>query len=204
MDIQRKTILVSVIVAAALIIEENEEILDDNMEENYLYSQEWRFVVIPSMSNKEFRINFRLTKFQFEHLLRDLQADWNERYKFRNPDCDFRTVLLALIWQLATGESNRQVKHRFGLPGTSNWRYLSTVKSIIEQRAYRYINYPNDLRKTAAGFESIASIPNCVGAIDGSHIPMTPDFEQKKYFANRKGYHSVVLQGIVDSSMKFL
>lgn len=53
-------------------------------------------------------------------------------------------------------------------------------------------------------FHSIKGFPICLGAIDGSHIPiMAPSVRHADYI-NRKGYHSIVLQGTVDFFGKFI
>ena len=48
------------------------------------------------------------------------------------------------------------------------------------------------------GFESTRGFPQVVGAIDGTHIPITrPVCNQSDYY-NRKGFHSIILQAGVD------
>ena len=46
--------------------------------------------------------------------------------------------------------------------------------------------------------------PQCFGAIDGSHIPIiAPSTDPLDYY-NRKGFHSIVLQALVDHEYKFM
>ncbi|XP_029930108.1 protein ANTAGONIST OF LIKE HETEROCHROMATIN PROTEIN 1-like [Myripristis murdjan] len=55
----------------------------------------------------------------------------------------------------------------------------------------------------AAHIENRWGLPHCVGAIDGSHIPIiAPQHYHTDYF-NRKGWHSLILQGVVDGKGKF-
>ena len=48
-------------------------------------------------------------------------------------------------------------------------------------------------------------VPQCVGAIDSTHIPIIAPKNNPLDYYNRKGYHScVVLQALVDHEYKFL
>ena len=54
------------------------------------------------------------------------------------------------------------------------------------------------LLEMATFFQNRWRVPQCVGAIDGSHIPMLAPEENPCDYYNRKGWHSVVLQAVVD------
>lgn len=43
----------------------------------------------------------------------------------------------------------------------------------------------------------------CAGAIDGTHIAIIAPKEDHTDYVNRKGYHSVVMQALVDCSYLF-
>jgi hypothetical protein len=50
----------------------------------------------------------------------------------------------------------------------------------------------------AAEFEALKGIPYVIGAIGGNHIPIiAPPIDPTSYYC-RKGYYSVLLQGVVD------
>ena len=42
-----------------------------------------------------------------------------------------------------------------------------------------------------------------VGAIDGSHIPISEPCKYQENYVNRKSFHSVILQAVCDHSLKF-
>ena len=46
--------------------------------------------------------------------------------------------------------------------------------------------------------------PQCVGAIDGSHIPIIVPKENPVDYFNKKRYHLVILQALVDHEYMFL
>ena len=45
--------------------------------------------------------------------------------------------------------------------------------------------------------------PCCAGAIDGTHVPIKAPIENHADYVNRKSYHSVVMQAVVDSRYMF-
>ena len=54
------------------------------------------------------------------------------------------------------------------------------------------------------GFDNKSKLPNVVGAIDGSHVPIkAPKINHEDYF-NRKHFYSFLVQGIVDASGLYL
>ena len=72
--------------------------------------------------------------------------------------------------------------------------------------APQYIKFPEtdvDIVATMTTFE-MKPLPNCVGAIDGSHIEIVRPNECATDYYNRKGYYSILLQGICDGNGKFL
>ena len=49
-------------------------------------------------------------------------------------------------------------------------------------------------------YERNWDFPMRVGAIDGTHIPIRAPMESHVEYVNRKGYHSILMQAVVDST----
>ena len=77
---------------------------------------------------------------------------------------------------------------------------------IVEQLTAQYICVPSGqgLKRIVNGFQYKWGFLQCVGAIDGTHIPIISTKEDPLDYYNRKGYHSVILQALVDHEYKFL
>lgn len=63
-----------------------------------------------------------------------------------------------------------------------------------------YLRLPTDA-EAAAGAERVrrrTGVPAVFAAIDGTHIPVSPPASHYRDYLNRKGWPSMVAQGVVD------
>ncbi|KAJ8245206.1 hypothetical protein GJAV_G00273900 [Gymnothorax javanicus] len=56
---------------------------------------------------------------------------------------------------------------------------------------------------TARRFQQKFGMPQIMGCIDGTHIPVLPPSDGYKDFVNRKGWPSFILQAVVDDAYRF-
>ncbi|ROJ25256.1 Protein ANTAGONIST OF LIKE HETEROCHROMATIN PROTEIN 1 [Anabarilius grahami] len=96
------------------------------------------------------------------------------------------------------------------LVGSSCWNLGSgTVVCLIvrefshairDEMMREYIKLPEgeELQTILLGFKNRWGFPQCAGAIDRSHIPIIAPPENHTDYFNHKGWHSVILQAVVD------
>ena len=62
-----------------------------------------------------------------------------------------------------------------------------------------YIQFPtgDKLNKVVDEFKSKWEVPQCFGAIDGSHVPISAPNNLHTDYYNRKGWYSMLIQGLV-------
>jgi hypothetical protein len=67
------------------------------------------------------------------------------------------------------------------------------------------ISFPegNQLLHVIDGYERKWGFPMCAEAIDGTHIPILAPTESHAEYVNRKGYHSILMQAVVDCDYLF-
>uniref|UniRef100_A0A669CN59 Uncharacterized protein n=1 Tax=Oreochromis niloticus TaxID=8128 RepID=A0A669CN59_ORENI len=163
-------------------------------------NQEWWDWDVRGFTDTEFIHNFRMSRQTFEYLCQRLSARMlRQDTHLRQSIPVSKRVGIGLYW-LATGACYRTMSSLFGVA-------KSTVCSIVHEFCFavryvlmlEYIKWPrgDDLIQVIEGFRQRWGFPQCAGAIDGSHIPITaPEDNHCDYF-NRKGWHSVILQGVV-------
>ena len=69
-----------------------------------------------------------------------------------------------------------------------------------------YIRIPegDSLKEAVRQFQSNYNFPQCICTIDGSHIPIVALSEFPADYYNWKGWHSVILQALVDHEYRFM
>jgi len=53
-------------------------------------------------------------------------------------------------------------------------------------------------------FSDRAGFPQTVGCVDGCHIPIKAPQRNPEDYVNRKGFHAIILQALVDANYLFL
>ena len=117
------------------------------------------------------------------------------------------TVEKRVQWFLATGVDYRTVSQLFGV-SKSSVRVCGhqVCSAIVTCLLPKYIHIPSGsaLTENVEAFKTQYGFPQCVGAVDGSHIPIVSPHQCPADFYNRKGWHSIILQGTVDHAGRFI
>ncbi|XP_044764703.1 putative nuclease HARBI1 [Coccinella septempunctata] len=104
---------------------------------------------------------------------------------------------------LANQEVYGSVADRFNVLLSTAWEYFQRVVNVLMEVSSIYIKWPESYENITRKFMKRGGIDGVIGAIDGTHIPITtPSYMSNKYL-NRKQYHSIVLQGVCDASYIF-
>ena len=61
----------------------------------------------------------------------------------------------------------------------------------------------DELARVIANYKENWGFPICAGAIDGTHIPISTPQQNHASYNNRKSYHSIVMQALVNSNYLF-
>ena len=75
---------------------------------------------------------------------------------------------------------------------------VSSIKNLYSNR------FPNGeaLNKVKLAFYRSCKIPNVIGAIDGTLIPIAAPVDAEEAYVCRKGYHALNIQAVVEPSLR--
>lgn len=162
----------------------------------------------PDYPEEEFKKAFRMSKATFDMICEELTSVIAKEDTTLRTAIPVRQRVAVCIWRLATGEPLRLVSKRFGLGISTCHKLVLEVCSAIRNVLMRkYLQWPDEdsLRKIKNEFESISGIPNVVGSMYTTHIPIiAPKISVAAYFnkrhteRNQKTSYSITVQGVVD------
>lgn len=158
-------------------------------------------------SENQFREAFRVSKALFNTICNALREKLEPQFNFLStkvPTSVEKQVAICL-YKLASCCEYRVVGNVFGVHKSTVKKFVYRVINAINKSLMKiHIQMPDseECERISTVFESISGIPQIIGCIDGSHIPIIAPEEGRKDFVNRKGWSSLVLQGVVDDSGK--
>ncbi|XP_038712216.1 protein ANTAGONIST OF LIKE HETEROCHROMATIN PROTEIN 1-like [Tripterygium wilfordii] len=162
----------------------------------------------PDFPAEEFKRAFRMSKFTFDMICEELNSVIAKEDTTLRNAIPVRQRVAVCIWRLATGDPLRLVSKKFGLGiSTCHKLVLEVCSAIRNVLMPKFLQWPNDdgLRKIKEEFESNSGIPNVVGSMYTTHIPIiAPKISVASYFnkrhteRNQKTSYSITVQGVVD------
>ncbi|KMZ59713.1 hypothetical protein ZOSMA_65G00450 [Zostera marina] len=164
--------------------------------------------------DSEFKSAFRMGKATFDFICSELKSAVEKEDTMLRTAIPARQRVAVCIWRLATGEPLRLVSKRFGLGiSTCHKLVLEVCIAIRNVLMPKYLQWPNDhdgIIDIKSKFESISGIPNLIGSMYTTHIPIiAPKINVGHYYnkrhteRNHKTSYSITVQGVVDSAGVF-
>ena len=162
----------------------------------------------PDFPEEEFKKAFRMGRATFDSICEELNSVIAKEDTTLRNAIPVKQRVAVCLWRLATGDPLRLVSKRFGLGiSTCHKLVLEVCSAIRTVLMPKYLQWPdeNAVRKIKDEFESISGIPNVVGSMYTTHIPIiAPKVSVAAYFnrrhteRNQKTSYSITVQGVVD------
>lgn len=157
-----------------------------------------------------FRKHFRITRATFNTIVIKLESHPAFSSNAPNTTPVWKQIAIVL-WRLANGVGIRILEQTLGVSQGSVSHFTDRfLKALLDLECNR-ITWPRGARLATViqGFEHGRTesgnhkLPNVIGAMDGTHIPIHPPSKNGSRFVNRKNFHSINLLGIVDHQGRF-
>ena len=141
----------------------------------------------------------RMRRRTFDRLVNDLRPYIQGQPTHWRQPIGVEKKVVVTLFKLMHGVCIPLVADRAALGKSTVHEILRQVCSAISKHFGHLIAWPVGRRlvRTALGFQSKQRFPNCIGAIDGSHIYVAADHR------NRYKSFFILLQGVVDSKCYF-
>ncbi|XP_051579062.1 uncharacterized protein gpr132a isoform X1 [Myxocyprinus asiaticus] len=172
----------------------------------YPRTSDWWEITAQRFTDDQWLEDFRVSRETFKSICTTVKPALERR------DTAFRLCIplekrvAIALYKLASTSEYRTVGNLFAVSQTSVCRCVHEFcKAVITLLRPKLIQTPNQakLAEMADYFEERFGIPQCVGAIGGSHIPILKPPQYQSDLHNRKGWHSIILQAVVDGKGMF-
>lgn len=164
-------------------------------------SQWWEQVVNQMFTSYDWLENFRMSNATFLYVCNELRSTIEKNDTIMRKAIPVEQRVALTIWFLSTGSDFRTIGHLFGVSKSTVCLVVREVcQAIVTVLLPKYIRFPvNDgLKEVVTGFKHKWGFPQCTGVVDGTHIPIVSPQEYPADYFNRKGWHSILMQGTVN------
>ena len=144
--------------------------------------------------------NFRVTRGTFEFLLNEVMEYIRCKDIVMRSAISAKRRLAITLYFLASTAEYRTIANLFGVSRSFVCLCVRDVSKVIISKLSHVVSFAHgdELLQIINDYEQRWGFPMCAGAIDGTHIPIMAPSECHAEYVNRKGYHSIIMQAVVD------
>ena len=166
----------------------------------------WLQHVMDEFSVQEWYENFRLSRATFQFLVEELKPELKLQDTKMRKAVKVENKVALFLYFIASTASYRTLSNLFGLSRGFVCICIRKVAAAVLRKLrpkYLSIAKGDELAHVIANYKEKWGFPMCAGAIDGTHIPISTPQQNHASYINRKSYHSIVMQALVDSNYIF-
>ncbi len=167
----------------------------------------WDNVVNHTFSAHDWLENFRMSQATFLYVCNEIRPVVEKEDTVMRSAIPVEQRVALTLWFLATNSDYRTIGHLFGVSKHTVCVVTKEVcAAIVKVLLPKYIRIPtgDGLKAVIEGFKDKLGFPQCVGVVDGTHIPIVSPVECPADYYNRKGWHSIIMQGTVNHLGHFI
>lgn len=154
--------------------------------------------LMTTYSDRMFKSRLRISRSTYNVLVARLGPHLQRQdTNFRKAVTVHKRVAVALH-RFASGANLQLIADLYGISVAAAQKIVIEFCDAIHKSGLHdlYIKWPSSMRMRSLSqeFQALQGIPNVIGAIDGSHIPIIAPRRHHEDYFNRKGFHSIILQ----------
>ncbi|XP_052260994.1 putative nuclease HARBI1 [Dreissena polymorpha] len=160
-------------------------------------------IVLENLRDEDIVSRYRLSRGGIERLVVLIGEEIAPTCR-RSHAIDPVTQILASLRYLAKGDFYSEVGDIHGISKSSFCRILQKFISAVNQKL-KNIRFPQGpaVLLVKQEFFRKCQLPNVVGAVDGTLVPIIKPAEAEEAYVCRKGFHAINVQAVVDANMRF-
>ena len=147
-----------------------------------------------------------MSRATFRFLVEELKPELTLQDTKMRKAVEVEKKVALFLYFIASTASYRTLSNLFGLSrGFVCICIRKVAAAVLRKLKPKYVSIAkgDELTRVIANYKEKWGFPMCAGAIDGTHIPISTPQQNHASYINRKSYHSIVMQAIVDSSYLF-
>jgi hypothetical protein len=152
------------------------------------------------------RLRFRFDKEGIEHLT-DLIKPNIEQERERGRYVTPQVKVMTALRYLASNSHQLGIADCFKLQQSSISRYVNLCVDEWAKHISKFVYFPTNeavLRQNQQQFYKLASMPEIIGCIDGTHVSVTVQPTLNNDYVNRKGKTTINVQAVCDPVGRYM
>ncbi|CAC5377397.1 HARBI1 [Mytilus coruscus] len=163
-------------------------------------------IELATLSDRQIRSRFRFKRESIQFISDLLRNDLSHTTRRSQPISVEMQVMLALRFY-ASGSFLEVIGDTMGVDKATACRAVNDVTNALLSKKDQFIKWParqEERDRNKQGFFRGGLFPGVIGCIDGTHVKIQAPSEDEPAYVNRKGWHSINVQGVCDHEGKFI